>query len=60
MAMKGNDVPELGDPTFTANLAFLTDLTNHLNMLNFSLQGPKKVITDMHDFVKSFICKMFL
>ena len=33
MAMKDNDVPELDDPTFIANLAILTDLKDNLNML---------------------------
>jgi hypothetical protein len=60
MAMKNNDVPELSDPKFIANLAFLTDLTDHLNALNLRLQGPKQVITVMYDCVKSFKCKLTL
>ena len=48
MAIKDNDVPELGDPTFIANLAFLTD---HLSI-------SKSVITAMYGCVKSFKCKL--
>ena len=58
MAVKNNDVPELGDPTFIANLALLPDLADCLNMANLNSQGPKQVITAMHDCVKSFECKV--
>jgi ABC-type phosphate transport system auxiliary subunit len=60
--MKNNDVLELGDPKFIANLASLTDLTNHMNTLSLRLQGHEQVITDMYDCVKSFIlsCKLTL
>ena len=51
IAIKENNVPELGDPIFIANLAFLID---HLNMLNLSFQVPKPVITAIYDCVKSF------
>ena len=60
MAMKENDIPELSNPTFISNLAFLTDLADHLNTLNRSLQGPKQVITIMYDCVKAFKCKLLL
>ncbi|KAM3936090.1 general transcription factor II-I repeat domain-containing protein 2B-like [Leptodactylus fuscus] len=33
MAMKDRDVPELCEPTFLSDLAFLTDVTQHLNAL---------------------------
>ena len=60
VATKDNDVSELGDPTFIANLAFLPDLQDHLNMFNLSFQGPKPVITAMYDCVKFFKCKLSL
>ena len=60
MAMKENDIPELSNPTFISNLAFLTDLADHLNTLNRSLQGPKQLITIMYDSVKAFKCKLLL
>jgi len=60
MAMKDNDVPQLSDPSFLSDLAFLTDVTQHLNELNLKLQGSKQVITVMYDSVKSFRCKLSL
>ena len=60
MAMKDNDVPQLSDPSFLSDLAFLTDVTQHLNELNLKLQGSKQVITVMYDRVKSFRCKLSL
>lgn len=60
MALKDNDVTQLGDPTFISNLAFLTDITQHLNDLNKTLQGTKQVITQMYDSVKAFKCKLTL
>jgi len=58
--MKDKDVPQLSDPTFLSDLAFLTDITQHLNTLNLQLQGPKQVITLMYDCIKSFKCKLSL
>ena len=60
MAMKENDVHQLSDPMFISNLAFLTDITQHLNELNVKLQGTKQVITEMYDSVKAFKCKLSL
>ena len=39
-AMKNNNVAELGDPKLIANLAFLTDLTDHMNT-------PEQIIAEM-------------
>src|SRR5215469_8235063 len=60
MAMKGNDVMQLADPEFISHLAFLTDITEHLNTLSLKLQGRKHVITQMYDSVKAFKCKLSL
>ena len=57
--MKDNDMPEFDDPAFIANLALLTDLLDHLNMLDLSLQRSKQGIIAMYDCVKSFKCKVF-
>lgn len=54
MALKEADLPQLGDEKFIADLAFLCDLTSHLNVLNTALQGSTKVITSMFDVIKSF------
>ena len=55
MAMKNNDGSELGDPTF---IPFLTNLIDHMHILNLSLQEPKQVITALCNCVKSFECKL--
>ncbi|CAM5133327.1 unnamed protein product [Natator depressus] len=60
MKMKNKEVPQLADSTFICNLAFLTDVTDHLNALNWKLQGRKQVITQMYDGVKSFKVKLTL
>lgn len=60
MKMKNKEVPQLADSTFICNLAFLTDVTDHLNALNLKLQGRKQVITQMYDSVKSFKVKLTL
>ncbi|CAM4562464.1 unnamed protein product [Caretta caretta] len=60
MKMKNKEVPQLADSTFICNLAFLTDVSDHLNSLNLKLQGRKQVITQMYDSVKSFKVKTTL
>ena len=46
LEMKNKTVPLLADATFQCNLAFLTDITHHLNeLLNLKLQGKKQIIT---------------
>ena len=58
LEMKNKAVPLLADATFQCNLAFLTDITHHLNELK--LQGKKQIITQMYDQVKSFKVKLRL
>ena len=60
MALKHTDISELGDSKFISDLAFLCDLTSHLNNLNIHLQGRYQVITTMFDAIKSFKCKLLL
>ncbi|XP_067949860.1 general transcription factor II-I repeat domain-containing protein 2-like [Watersipora subatra] len=60
MTMKNKAVPLLTDSTFQCNLAFLTDITDHLNTLNIKLQGKQQIITQMYDSVKSFRVKLRL
>jgi hypothetical protein len=31
------------------NLAFLVDISTHLNILNLQLQGKNKIVTNMYD-----------
>lgn len=42
------------------DLAFLVDITTHLNVLNVQLQGKNKVITNMCDSIQSFTMKLKL
>jgi len=60
MKMKNRAVPMLADSTFQCNLAFLSDITHHLNELNLKLQGKKQIITQMYHHVKSFKVKLRL
>lgn len=60
MIMKNRAVPLLTDSIFQCNLAFLTDIMDHLNGLNLKLQGKKQIITQMYDNVKSFKVKLRL
>ena len=60
MKMKNKAVTLLADFTFLCNLAFLTDITDHLNALNLKLQGKDQIITEMYDNVKSFKVKLRL
>jgi hypothetical protein len=60
MKTKNKEVPELKDSNFISNLAFLTDITEHLNDLNTKLQGKDQIITQMYDHIKSFKVKLSL
>lgn len=46
------------DPEFLRQLAFLTDLTNHLNSLNLSLQGRNQTISDLIGLINGFRNKL--
>uniref|UniRef100_A0A8C5LZB9 General transcription factor II-I repeat domain-containing protein 2-like n=1 Tax=Leptobrachium leishanense TaxID=445787 RepID=A0A8C5LZB9_9ANUR len=54
------DVPELDDPKWVMDLAFLVDLTHELNKLNLKLQGPNQFVTVAFDSVKAFSLKLQL
>ena len=60
MAMKDREVPQLNDPMFLSDLAFLTDITQHLNALNTQMQGAKQLVNVMFDRIKAFRCKLTL
>ena len=49
---------EIQSPEFLKQLAFLTDMTNHLNTLNLSLQGRNQVVSDMVGIVNGFRNKL--
>ena len=60
MESKGKDTTELRDETFLCEMAFLCNITNHLNVMNLQLQGRGCVIFDMHSTVKAFKTKLSL
>ncbi|EZA55208.1 General transcription factor II-I repeat domain-containing protein 2B, partial [Ooceraea biroi] len=60
LEMKDKCISELSQPSLIADLAFLTDITGHLNTLNYSLQGKDKLIVHMFDQIQSFKMKLNL
>ncbi|KAK3889500.1 hypothetical protein Pcinc_006472 [Petrolisthes cinctipes] len=48
------------DPEWLLDLAFLVDITQHLNSLNTRLQGNDQLITEFMNHVKSFQNKLVL
>jgi hypothetical protein len=60
MENKGRNIEDLNDEGWITDLAFLVDVTGHLNNLNKELQGKDKIITDMHNSIKAFRFKLIL
>lgn len=60
MIESGRPVSELSDDFFIWKLAFLVDLTGHINNLNLKLQGKNSVICDLYCHVKAFRQKLKL
>lgn len=57
---KGFEFPQLRDPQWCQDLAFLVDLTAHMNQLNTQLQGKELLVSDMVAKVKAFQVKLML
>ncbi|KAI3359992.1 hypothetical protein L3Q82_014321 [Scortum barcoo] len=57
---KGQPLHELSDPLWLADLAFLVDLTHHLNTLNKSLQGKEQLVPHLYAHLKAFCVKLRL
>ncbi|XP_055726157.1 general transcription factor II-I repeat domain-containing protein 2-like [Salvelinus fontinalis] len=57
---KGKDTTQLRDEMFLCEMAFLCDITSHLNAMNLQLQGRDHVISDMYSTVKAFKTKLTL
>lgn len=53
-------LPVLANNEWIQDLAFLSDITGHLNSLNQSLQGKNILITAMYEQIKAFIEKIKL
>uniref|UniRef100_G3N7N2 DUF4371 domain-containing protein n=1 Tax=Gasterosteus aculeatus TaxID=69293 RepID=G3N7N2_GASAC len=60
MEKKGKPVHELKNPEWLQHLAYMVDITEHLNNLNKMLQGRKKVVTQYYDNIRAFKLKLTL
>ncbi|XP_023227897.1 general transcription factor II-I repeat domain-containing protein 2A-like [Centruroides sculpturatus] len=60
MTSKAKSVPEFDDANWLADLAFLVDLTGHLNDLNTRLQGKNQLISAMFQIINAFQVKLKL
>ena len=60
MDMKGKPVEQLQSPEWLQDLAFMVDITDHLNCLNKMLQGRNKVVTQYYDNIRAFKSKLVL
>lgn len=57
---RGDDTEKLKNEKWLCDLAFLTDVTSHLNVINLELQGKNKNITDMISAISGFKNKLKL
>nr|XP_048289733.1 general transcription factor II-I repeat domain-containing protein 2 isoform X3 [Myodes glareolus] len=60
MSSRGKPVPQLSSQDWILDLAFLVDMTTHLNTLDASLQGHSQMVTQMFDFIRAFLTKLCL
>ena len=57
---KNINATEFRNPEWVSNLAFLVDLTSHLNKLNLQLHGKKQLIHEMWRYILAFETKLRL
>ena len=60
MVWKNKFVPELDDENWLTDLAFLVDLSAHLNELNMHFQGENQLISTMFQTITLFQMKLKL
>ena len=60
MENTGKDATELKDKNVLYELAFLSDVVSHIDVLNLQLQGRGHIITDMYVAVRAFKTKLCL
>ena len=60
MKKKGKPVLEFQSSEWMQNLAFMVDITQHLNNLNKMLQGRKRLVTQYYDTIRAFKLKLSL
>lgn len=54
MDQEGKDVFELQENKWLQDLAFMLDVTGHLNWLDRKMQRRKKVLTEFYDSIRAF------
>lgn len=60
MEKEGRPVKELKCKEWVQDLAFMVDITQHLNTLNTTLQGRNRVVTQSDDSIHAFKMKLSL
>lgn len=60
MSSRGKPVPQLSSKDWVRDLAFLVDVTTHLNTLSAALQGHSQTVTQMYDLLRAFLAKLCL
>uniref|UniRef100_A0A8I3VW15 General transcription factor II-I repeat domain-containing protein 2B n=1 Tax=Callithrix jacchus TaxID=9483 RepID=A0A8I3VW15_CALJA len=60
MSSRGKPLPQLSSIDWVRDLAFLVDMTVHLNTLSISLQGHSQIVTQMYDLIRAFLAKLCL
>ena len=60
MVSKNKSVPELDNENWLTNVAFLVDLTTHLNELSMHFQGENQLINTMFQTIIVFQMKLKL
>ncbi|KAM5228644.1 general transcription factor II-I repeat domain-containing protein 2B-like [Ctenodactylus gundi] len=60
LSARGKSVPQLSCPEWIRDLAFLVDVTTHLNTLTLALQGHAQIVTQMYDLIRAFLAKLCL
>ncbi|XP_065650695.1 general transcription factor II-I repeat domain-containing protein 2-like [Hydra vulgaris] len=60
LATKGQDISDIKNNKFLPDLAFLVDITKHLNDLKIISQGKNKLVTTMFDNLRAFQTKLLL
>lgn len=60
LASRNEEYPQLTDPSWLADLGFLTDITVKLNELNLEIQGKNRHVAKMVGSVNAFKAKLTL
>lgn len=60
MEMKEKTLPQICDPTWLCDLAFLVDITGHLNDLNLKLQKQGQLVNQLYSHLIAFQNKIRL